>query len=87
MTVMEMSRCMMFEKRLPKFLWAKAVNTSVYLLNRLPTKPVHEKTPIESWSGVKPTAKHLKVFVFLCYFHVPAAKRGKLERQLRKGFL
>ena len=71
---MEMSRCMMFEKRLPKFLWAEAVNTSVYLLNRLPTKSVNGKTPIEAWSGIKPTANHLRVFGSLCYFHVPTVK-------------
>ena len=39
-TVMEMARCMLFEKKLPKLLWVAAVSTSVYLLNRLPTKSV-----------------------------------------------
>ncbi|RVX01546.1 Pleiotropic drug resistance protein 3 [Vitis vinifera] len=48
-TVMEMARCMLFEKKLPKLLWAEAVNTSIYLLNRLPTKSVKSKTPIEAW--------------------------------------
>ena len=84
-TIMEMSRCMMFEKRLPKFLWAEAVNTSVYLLNRLPTKSVNGKTPIEAWSGRKPTANHLRVFGSLCYFHVPTVKRGKLDETAVKG--
>ncbi|RVW76127.1 Retrovirus-related Pol polyprotein from transposon TNT 1-94 [Vitis vinifera] len=50
-TVMEMARCMLFEKKLPKLLWVAAVSTSVYLLNRLPTKSVQSKTPIEAWSG------------------------------------
>ena len=36
-TVMEMARCMLAEKNLPKSFWAEAVNTAVYLLNRLPT--------------------------------------------------
>jgi len=47
MTVMEMTRCILFEKKLPKFLWAEAVNTSVYLLNRLPTMSVQDRTPLE----------------------------------------
>lgn len=80
-----MARCMMFEKKLPKFLWAEAVNTSVYLLNRLPTKSVNGMTPMEAWSGVQPTAKHLKVFGSLCYFHVPAVMRGKLDETAEKG--
>ena len=50
-TVMEMARCMLFEKKLPKLLWVESVSTSVYLLNRLPTKSVQSKTPIEAWSG------------------------------------
>ena len=33
-----MNICLIFEKKLPKTFWAEAVNTSVYLLNRLPTK-------------------------------------------------
>ncbi|RVW99216.1 Retrovirus-related Pol polyprotein from transposon TNT 1-94 [Vitis vinifera] len=84
-TVMEMTRCMLFEKKLPKLLWAEAVNTSVYLLNRLPTKSVQSKTPIEAWSGVKPFVKHLKVFGSLCYLHVPFIKRGKLDERVEKG--
>ena len=36
--VMNMARCLLFEKKLPKFFWDEAVNTAVYLLNRLPTK-------------------------------------------------
>jgi hypothetical protein len=49
---MEMSRCILFEKKLPRFLWAEVVNTSVYLLNRLPIKSIQRKTPLEAWSGV-----------------------------------
>ncbi|RVW24539.1 Retrovirus-related Pol polyprotein from transposon TNT 1-94 [Vitis vinifera] len=78
-TVMEMARCMLFEKKLPKLLWAEAVNTSVYLLNRLPTKSVQSKTPIEAWFGVKPSVKHLKVFGSF------SVKRGKLDERAEKG--
>lgn len=84
-TVMEMARCMLFEKKLPKVLWAEAVNTSVYLLNRLPTKSVEGKTPIEAWSKEKPSAKGLKIFGSMCYFHVPSVKRGKLDEKAEKG--
>ena len=84
---MEMSRCILFEKKLPRFLWGEAVNTLVYLLNRLPIKYVQSRTPLEAWSGVRPTAKHLKVFGSLCYFHVPSAKRGKLDEREKKGIL
>ena len=70
-TVMEMARTMLKEKGLPKTFWAEAVYTVVYLLNRLPTKAVQNKTPIEAWSGQKPSAKHLRVFDSICYAHIP----------------
>ena len=60
-TIMEMTRCLLFEKKMPKYFWAKAINTAVNLLNRLPTKAVKNKTPFEAWYGVKPVVEHLKV--------------------------
>ena len=84
-TVMEMARSMLFEKRLPKTFWAEAVYTAVYLLNRCPTKALQDKTPIEAWSNRKPSAKHLKVFGCICYVHLPAAKRHKLEEKSEVG--
>lgn len=84
-TVMEMARSIIFEKKLPKTFWAEAVATSVYLLNRLATKAVSDKTPIEAWSGNKPSVQHLKIFGCICYYHVPEVKRSKLDEKARKG--
>ena len=47
-TIMEMARCLLFEKGLPKKFWVEAVNTVVYLLNRLPTNALEEKTSFEA---------------------------------------
>ena len=84
-TVMEMARCMLTETNLPKKFWAEAFRTSVYLLNRLFTKAVQGKTPIEAWSGRKPTAKHLRVFGSICYAHIPPQKRSKLDAKAERG--
>ncbi|KAL0318302.1 UNVERIFIED_CONTAM: Retrovirus-related Pol polyprotein from transposon RE2 [Sesamum angustifolium] len=73
------------EKHLPKAFWAEAVYTAVYLLNRCPTKAVQNMTPIEAWSGKKPSAKHLRVFGSICYVHIPTEKRHKLEEKTEKG--
>ena len=35
---------------MPSNFWAKAINTSVYLLNRLPTKSLKNKTLYEAWN-------------------------------------
>jgi len=84
-TVMEMARSMLFEKKMPKKFWGEAVNTAVYLLNRLPTRAVKEKTPIEMWSNHKPSIKHLRIFGSLCYVHVPGEKRHKLQENADRG--
>ncbi|KAL0308115.1 UNVERIFIED_CONTAM: Retrovirus-related Pol polyprotein from transposon RE1 [Sesamum angustifolium] len=77
--VMEMARLMLQKKHLPKAFWAEAVYTAVYLLNRCPTKAVQNMTPIEAWSGKKPSAKHLRVFGSICYVHIPTEKSRDVE--------
>jgi len=86
-SVLEMARCMIFEKKLPKSIWAETINTDVYLQNRLPTKVVEGMTPIEAWGGIKLSIKHLKVFGSLCYTHIPDVKRSKLDEKAEKGIL
>ena len=71
-TIMEMARCMMHEKGLPKKFWAEAANTAVFLLNRLPTKAVQGKTPFEVWYGHKPSVQILK---FLDVFVLPMCQK------------
>ncbi|CAL9026855.1 unnamed protein product [Prunus brigantina] len=78
-TIVEMAKCMMFEKGMPLEFWAEAVNTAVYVLNRSPTKALDKKTPFEAYSGRKPGLKHLRVFGSLCYAHVPNPQRQKLD--------
>ncbi|KAA3474201.1 pleiotropic drug resistance protein 3-like [Gossypium australe] len=85
MTVLDMAKCLLFEGKVPNNFWAKAVNTSVYLLNRLPTNAVKGKTPFEAWFRHKPNVSHLKVFGCLCYTLVPAKKRIKLEKRSMPG--
>ena len=65
-SLMDMARCLMIQKNLPKALWAEAVNTANYIQNRLPTKALDQKTPFEAWFGFKPSLAHLKVFGCIC---------------------
>lgn len=68
--VMEMARCILFKKKMPKGLWAETINTVVYLLNRCPTKVVRDKTPCEAWVGEKPIVKHLIMICLDMSFHL-----------------
>ena len=59
--------------------WDEAVSTAVFILNRVPTKPLKGKTPFEAWHGRKPNMSFLRTFG--CVGHVKNTKPflGKLE--------
>lgn len=77
-TLTEMSRCMLNEANLPKFLWAEAISTANYVQNRVVTSATG-RTPYELWNGSVPNIKHLKVFGSRCFVHIPKAKRKKFD--------
>ena len=86
-TLVEMSRSMLLDSKLPKKYWEESVSTAVYIRNRCPTKAVEGKTPYEAWFGQKPRADHLRVFGSDAYVHVPKDKRKKLDSKARKCVL
>ena len=53
--------------------------------NRLPTIALKGTTPIEAWSGAKPSVSHMKVFDSCCYIHIPTIKRSKLDPKSEVG--
>lgn len=53
-TVMEMARSMLKGMGVPGRFWGEEVKHSVYLLNRLPTRAMGNRTPFEGWNGRKP---------------------------------
>jgi transposase InsO family protein len=61
-TVVEMARCLLKSTRVPARFWGEAVKTAVYILNRAPSKRLHDQTPFEAWFGRKPGVKHLRTF-------------------------
>ncbi|CAL8998661.1 unnamed protein product [Prunus brigantina] len=86
-TILEMSKAMMNEKKLPYMFWGEAVNTAVYIQNRCPTKALENTTPFEAFSGRRPGIKHLKVFGSICFCHVPSQLRSKLADSAVKCIL
>lgn len=84
-----MARTLLVDQGLPHKLWIEALYMSNYLQNPFPTKAIEDDvTPIEKWSGHKPTVEHLKVFGSICYIHIPKEKRRKLdEKAMRVIFI
>ena len=87
-TLVEAARSMLQSKRaLPNKLWAEAVNTAVYILNRTGPTKVPDKTPYELWMGKQVPIDHVKIFGTECFVHVPKQKRQKLDAKSVKGYL
>ena len=78
---MEMTRCMLHEKDLPKRFWGKATNTVVCLQNRISIKVAKDLTPFEVWYGYKPSLKFLRVFECLCFTYIPQVRVISLTKR------
>lgn len=84
---MNMVRCLLSEKRIPKRFWPEAVNWKIHILNRSSTLAVTNQTPEKAWSGNKPSVEHFRVFRSVAHVHVPDSRRTKLDAKSLSGVL
>ncbi|RVW45213.1 Retrovirus-related Pol polyprotein from transposon TNT 1-94 [Vitis vinifera] len=75
-TLLDMMRSMMSYSSLPTSFWGYALQTTVYILNIVPSKSI-PNTPLELWNGRKPSLRHIRIWG--CPAHVLKGKTGKLE--------
>lgn len=86
-TIVESARAMLHAKNLSTRLWAEAVNTSRYILNRTPTSSNNGKTPFELWTGKKPRLDHIRTFGSNAFVHVDKQFQKKWDSKSRKMIL
>ena len=86
-TIMECARTRLHASELSRNFWAEAVNTAVYLLNRVTiiNKGDEIKTAYELWTGRKPNVSHLKAFGSVAYVFDPHT--SKTSNKAKKGLL
>jgi transposase InsO family protein len=77
--LLEVARSHMFEMNVPKFLWGEAIKTAAYLINRMPTRILNFRTPIECLSGTNSFIVPPKVFGCTCFVHDYRNSIGKLD--------
>lgn len=80
-TIMNMVRCLLAGRDVPKLLWLEAVKWATYVLNKSLTLSVKDITPEEEWSDKKPSVKHFRVFGCIFYVHIPDVHRKKLDHK------
>ena len=82
--ILEKTRALMFQMNMPKRFWSHAVLAATYLINRLPSRVIEFKSPLEKLKGRKIDLSHLKTFGCVCYVHIQSTHRGKLDPRAAK---
>ena len=70
--MVDMAQSMMKAKGMPARFWGEAVTTTVFILNRVPTKALMGKMSFKAWYGHKPSVSFLRTFS--CIGHVRKTK-------------
>ncbi|BBG94220.1 hypothetical protein Prudu_002447, partial [Prunus dulcis] len=84
-TNVEMARSMLKSKGLLNAFWAKLIHTTVFILNRSPTKAIKDKTPFEAWHRFKSkwiSSRFLATFDI----HISLLKREKNLMRKSKAY-
>ena len=83
-TLLNLARSMIYSSNLPNILWAEAISTAAYTMNRVTNREETSVTPHEMWFGKKPDISHMRVFGCRSYGKTPDSLRTKLAPQAEK---
>ncbi|GBM00220.1 Retrovirus-related Pol polyprotein from transposon TNT 1-94 [Araneus ventricosus] len=80
-TLVSMARCLLLQSRLPMKFWAKAINCTVYIRNRCPTRGLQDENqpPFQKLFGKKPTVKHFQTFDQKAFALNKQPQKGKFD--------
>jgi hypothetical protein len=83
-TLLERTRAMLKAAGLGKSLWAEAINTACYVINRSPSTAIELKTPMEMWTGKPADYSRLHIFGSPVYVMYNTQEVSKLDSKSRK---
>nr|GEY06907.1 retrotransposon protein, putative, Ty3-gypsy subclass [Tanacetum cinerariifolium] len=78
-TVLSTTRSMMKAMKLPLTFWVEAVRNAIYILNRVPTRALEDKTPYEALYNTKPNLENLRIFGCTAYAKTTTPHLKKLD--------
>ena len=80
--ILTIARSLLYQSNLPIRFWGDCVLTAIYVINRLPSPILSNKTPFQLLYNQVPFVTHLRIFSNLCYATVnnPKDKFDPLAR-------
>ena len=81
--IMEVVRTSLFGMNMPRFYWGEAVKSTIYLINRVPSRVLDFRTPQQKMQAFS-SLSHVpnlepRVFGCIVYVHVPKILWNKLD--------
>lgn len=80
-----MARTMIHKNNLPEYLWAKVVNTTCYVQNRIYIRLILNKTSYELFKGRNPSISYFHQFGCTCYILNNKVYLKKFDVKAQKG--
>jgi transposase InsO family protein len=84
MHILEVTRCLLFEMNVLRYLWGEVAQTATYLINRMLLRVVDFSTPLEMVTWTSSFKVPLKKFDCVCFVHNISPDISKLDVRAHK---
>ena len=80
-----MARVMLLSNKVPRNLWAEAINMACYIRNRVFLRPGTKQTSYGLWKGRKLNVSYFHIFGSKCYILNDRDQLGKFDAKSDEG--